>query len=170
MSGHACGGLLAFLCFNSTYFHFCVHVCTCLSVCTPHACSTHIDQQGCYIPWNCSYRRLRAAQCRRWESNPDLQQDQQVVLGTEPPLGPHGEIILMTSFEVGRPIYSGCQISWWDPGLCRQRKVMSQAAPHVAVPGDTPSHTHCFLFTATLTCSKLLWLSYLSGLHSLGPD
>ena len=42
---------------------------------------------------------------------------------------------------------------------------MSQAEPHVAVPGytPTPSHTHCFRFAAILTCSKLLWLSYLSA-------
>lgn len=88
-------------------------------------------------------------------------------LDTESPLHPNGEIILMTSFEVGRPFYSWCQISWWDPGLHKQRKVMSQAAPHVAVPGDTPTpphpHTHCFLFAAILTSSKLLWLSYLSA-------
>lgn len=36
-------------------------VCPCLSVCTPHAVSTHARQQGHGIPWNWSCRQLRTA-------------------------------------------------------------------------------------------------------------
>ena len=54
-------------------FIFFVYGCVYVAVCTPHACSCAATRKGHLIPWNWSYRELRAS-IERWEQTGPLQE------------------------------------------------------------------------------------------------